>query len=193
MNRATLIVAGVVLIILGSVLVILGRPRVEETNIHIDYRFGMYSFLILGKSYQGAGTETFLDFFDDTVTVVNVQPPSGSNGSLYNVYLYIWKETPPNRPASPDQMTALSECPFVYRSSLPSSEDVTFELVSDEPLQNLGYLKSWTLNFVLNHSVPTNLFLLVSGIATLVAGVVVLTWAVAKRQKPIPPPPPQKP
>jgi hypothetical protein len=174
------VVLGVILIIAGASMIYLGTEKMDEQKILFTFRFSTSSSVVSGKSYYpGGGPEFHLDV-GDTVEVRAVHPPSGFNGSLSNVYFAVWESAP--EPGSiPDELMSVTTLPATH---VAKSSYLFFQLLSDEPLQDLASNSDWTGDFVYAYRVPRNNGLQISGLVAVAGGMAVIVLASYRFVKP---------
>ena len=162
------VVLGQVLSIFGVWLMYTGAEKMHQQTIQFKtFRFDGSSSLVSGKSYYlGGGPQFYLDS-GDIVEARVLYPPSDFNGSLSNVYFAVW-ESAPQPGLMPDQLIQASTLPATH---LARSNYLFFQLISDEPFENLAPGSSWTGDFVYSYKVSTNVGLTVTGIVTLACGI----------------------
>lgn len=165
------VVLGIVLIFVGVRVIYSGNEKMDEQKILFNtFRFEGSSSLVSGKSYylaSGQGGPQFYLGPGDTVEVKAIHPPSDFNGSLSNVYFAVWESTPqPGQ--TPDQLMQASSLPATH---IAQHNYVLFQLLSDEPLENLAPGSSWAADFIYPYKIPRNVGLTVIGTVALVSGI----------------------
>jgi hypothetical protein len=168
---AAAVVLGAVLIVWGAQMMQSGTERTVQQTIQFKtFQFNGSSSVVSGKSYYtGGGPQFHLDP-GDTVEVTGVHPPAGFNGSLSNLYFAVWESTP--QPGStPDDLIRASTLPATYTTR---GNYVFFQLLSDEPLQDLAPRSSWTGDFVYLYRIPGNIGLFVTGMVALASGITIV-------------------
>lgn len=168
------VVLGIVLIFVGVRVMYSGNEKMDEQRISFNtFRFDGSSSLVSGKSYFLEGGPQFYLDPGDTVEVRAIHPPSDFNGSLSNVYFAVWESTPqPGQ--SPDQLIQASSLPATH---IAEHNYVFFQLLSDEPLDNLAPGSSWTADFVYPYKIPRNVGLVVTGTVALASGITTVALA----------------
>lgn len=169
------IVLGIVLVIVGIVVVFNGTEKTGQQKIvYNDFRFDGSSGLVLGRLYYlGGGEPQFYPEAGDTVEVRDVHPPTGFNGSLFNVYFAVW-ESAHESGSAPDELIKATDLPATL---IATHGYMSFQLLSDGLLGDLASGSSWTVYFILPYTIPANAGPLAVGTAGLATGTAMITYA----------------
>ena len=164
-------VLGIVLIIVGFMVMQSAIGRTSQLTIPFStFSFSGSTILVSGVSYFVGGGPQFNVTAGTAVEVLDIHPPAGFNGSLTNVYFAVW-ESAPQSGSSLEELIRASTLPTTY---VVKSGSGYFQLLSDEPLQNLASGSSWAADFATSSKATENPALLISAAAILASGVIVV-------------------
>jgi hypothetical protein len=164
----------IVLIIVGLQVMYSATEKAYQQTIQFEnYRFDGSSSLVSGKSYYlGGGPQISLSP-GDTIEIRAIHPPAAFNGSLSHIYFAAWESTPENTSA-PDQLIQATALPATH---IVKTNQLFFQLISDESLQNLAPGYSWTADFAYPYKIPGNPRLFTTGTAAMAAGITIAVLA----------------